>query len=147
VSQDSDFGHFTPPRATGGPGSSLPSGAAAAVAAAPAKAPVQPLDQRGTRRASRLRITEHIEVLVDGNPAKLVDISTVGAQVISSVALKPNQRLRIALTDEHGDVRVRASVSWASFEITPGGPRYRAGVQFLDVNPGIEAYISRRRQS
>ena len=40
------------------------------------------LDQRGTRRAPRHRIIGGIEVLIDGNPAMLVDLSTVGAQVL-----------------------------------------------------------------
>ena len=132
---------------SGGPGGIAPPGAsAAAVAAAPAHALVQPLDQRGTRRAPRFKIASHIEIVVDGNPAKLVDISTLGAQVISAAALKPNQRFRIGLTDEHGDIRIRGSVAWAFFEITPEGPRYRAGIEFLDANASaVDAYISRHK--
>lgn len=117
---------------------------AAAVAPAPAAAP--PLDQRGTRRAQRFRINGSVEVLVDGNPALLVDISIVGAQVVSASLLKPNQRIRIGLNDAKGDVRFRGAVAWASFEISPKGPRYRAGIEFLDANPiNLEAYIARHK--
>ena len=55
------------------------------------------LDQRGTRRAPRVRMREGIEVLVDGNTASLVDLSTVGAQVVCTSVLKPNQRVRVTL--------------------------------------------------
>jgi hypothetical protein len=149
VSPDSDFPRSTPQRPGGVQGSSAPAGAAAAaVAAAPAHAPTQPLDQRGTRRAPRFKMLGHIDIVVNGNPAKLIDISTVGVQVISSAALKPNQRFRVGLTDEHGDIRVRASVAWAFFEITPEGPRYRAGIEFLDANASaVDAYISRHKAS
>jgi hypothetical protein len=142
VSPDAEFPRVARPAAApiaGGPAST-----AAAVAHAPAK--TQPLDQKGTRRAQRVKIAKHLDILVDGSPAKLIDISTVGAQVISSAVLKPNQRLRVGLTDDHGDVRVRASVAWASFEISPAGPRYRAGIQFLDADPGaINSFISRHK--
>jgi hypothetical protein len=120
---------------------------AAAAAAAPAAVPVQPLDQRGTRRAPRFKVNGHVTIIVDGNQATLIDISTIGAQVLSSAVLKPNQRLRIGLNDEYGDIRLRASVAWASFEISPSGPRYRAGIAFLESNPGLEAYIARHKQN
>jgi hypothetical protein len=118
----------------------------AAPAAAPPAAQAQPLDQRGTRRAPRYRVAGQVDVLVDGNPASLIDISTVGAQVLSTAVLKPNQRLRMSLNDQAGDVRFRASVAWASFEISSKGPRYRAGIQFLDANAQqVDAYIARHK--
>ena len=58
-----------------------------------------------------------MSVLLDGNAARLVDLSEVGAQVVSSTVLKPNQRVRVALTDDHGALRFNAAVAWASFEI------------------------------
>ena len=146
IATDSDFSKFKPRVTPGGHGGGGAASTAAAVAAAPA--PEQPLDQRGTRRAPRFRVNGHIDVLVDGTPASLIDISMVGAQVVSSVALKPNQRLRVALTDEGGDARFRAAVAWASFEISSKGPRYRAGIEFLDANPkALDAYIARHKAS
>jgi hypothetical protein len=94
-----------------------------------------PLDQRGTRRAPRVRITEEMSMLLDGNAASLVDLSEVGAQVISPTILKPNQRVRVALTDERGALRFNAAIAWALFEIPPNrGPQYRAGVNFVDAD-------------
>jgi len=51
--------------------------------------PAAPLDQRGTRRSPRFRIAGQVEVLVDGNLALLVDLSAIGAQVLSPTVLKP----------------------------------------------------------
>ena len=120
-----------------------PRGTAAAVA--PPAAPQ--LDQRGTRRAPRFNVAGQVDVLIDGNQATLVNISTVGAQVISAAVLKPNQRLRMALPDGQGDIRFGASVAWASFEYSSkSGPRYRAGIEFINANPGaVDAYSSRHK--
>ena len=100
-----------------------------------ADAPVK-LDQRGTRRATRTKIVDGVEVLIDGSPAKLVDLSVVGAQVISPTILKPNQRVRLVLPDEERPIRCVAGVAWAAFEMPKSGPRYRAGIEFFDAEAG-----------
>jgi hypothetical protein len=105
--------------------------AAGAVAAA-AVAPPATLDQRGTRRAPRTRVTGRVEVLIDGNPAMLIDMSPIGVQVVSSAILRPNQRVRVTLQDPARPLRVAANVAWASFEMPKDGPRYRAGLEFFD---------------
>ena len=113
-----------------------PGSAPAAVAGAPPSAIGTGLDQRGTRRAPRFRIVDGVEVSIDGNPATLVDLSLVGAHVVSPTILKPNQRLRISLPDTTRAMRFSAAVAWASFEIPKGGaPRYRAGIEFFDADP------------
>ena len=91
------------------------------------------LDQRGTRRAPRFKMAPNVTARVAGKTAMLVDLSVVGAQVVSPAALKPNQQVSVAL---HDDVEsFTASVVWTSFEIPPGsGPRYRAGLDFPDAN-------------
>lgn len=103
------------------------------------------LDQRGTRRAPRYRVSGQVEVLVDGNLATLVDLSTIGAQVLSPTVLKPNQRLRMSLSDDLGAVRFNAAVAWASFEIPRNvAPRYRAGIEFIDADKAaVSAYLAR----
>jgi hypothetical protein len=89
------------------------------------------LDQRGTRRAPRTRVKDGVEVAVDGNPAALVDISPVGAQVISPTVLKPNQRVRIQMGDSKHPIKCSGAVAWASFEMPKGqATRYRAGIDF-----------------
>ena len=92
------------------------------------------LDQKGTRRAARHKIISGIEVLIDGNPALLVDMSVVGAQVVSNTLLKPNQRVRLSFVESTKSVRFSAGVAWSSFELPKGTPRYRAGIEFFDAD-------------
>ena len=113
-------------------------------AAAP---PAAPLDQRGTRRAPRVRMSPRADASIDGIKASLVDLSTVGAQVVTAGALKPNQRVQMVLSDDSGLVRFSGDVAWASYEIPPkGGPRYRAGIAFLDADPvDVDAFCLRHK--
>lgn len=107
-------------------GSHGSAGAAVAVAE-----PTRPLDQKGTRRALRVRVKDGVEVTVDGNPATLVDLSKVGAQVVSPTVLKPNQRVRVVMGDGKLAVKCSGAVAWASFEMPKGLPtRYRAGIDW-----------------
>jgi hypothetical protein len=121
----------------GGSSAAGPVAGAAGVAATAAAVATPPtaLDQKGTRRAQRFKIIEGIEVLIDGNPAMLVDLSTVGAQVVSGTLLKPNQRVRLSFTDGAKPVRFSAGVAWSAFELPKAGPRYRAGIEFFDADP------------
>lgn len=146
ISHDSDYTRVLPRAAAGG-GSGGGSGASPAAVSAPATPAA--LDQRGTRRAPRHRIAGKVEVLVDGNIATLVDLSTIGAQVVSPTILKPNQRVRMALNDDLGNVRFNAAVAWASFEIPPNsGPRYRAGLAFVDADgSAVDAFCARHKSS
>ena len=104
------------------------------VAVVEAAAPVvaAPLDQTGTRRAPRFGIADGVEVQVDGKPAALINLSLVGAQVVSPTILKPNQRVRFMMPGKPKPVRIGSVIAWASFELPKAGPRYRAGVEFLD---------------
>jgi CheY-like chemotaxis protein len=93
-----------------------------------------PLDQRGTRRAPRFKIGDGVEVEIDGKPAVVVDMSVIGAQVVSVTILKPNQRVRVVVPNGRPAIRFRAAVAWASFEIPKGASRYRAGLEFFDAD-------------
>lgn len=95
---------------------------------------VAPLDQRGTRRAPRFKIVDGVNVQVDGNTASLVDLSMVGAHVLSPTILKPNRHVRFALADPTQLMRCRAVVVWATFEIPKGIARYRAGLELFDAD-------------
>jgi hypothetical protein len=106
------------------------------------------LDQRGTRRAARFRVAGTFGALLDGNAASVIDISTIGAQVVSSVVLKPNQVVKMAISDDHDSLRFNAAVAWASFEIPPNsGPRYRAGIKFIDADQGAVGGFCQRHKS
>lgn len=97
--------------------------------------PPAAIDQRGTRRAPRVVVTKHVELLIDGNPATLVNISVIGAQVTSPLSLRPNQRVRLSIVDGARPVKFNGVVAWASFEMPKEGPRYRAGISFYDAAP------------
>lgn len=109
--------------------------------------PKTPLDYRGTRRAPRINMAADVEVLIDGNPAMLVDASVLGAQVVSPTVLKPNQRVRLWLNDPARPIRFTGCVAWASFEIPKTGPRYRAGIEFVGASPDVmDRFIATHRK-
>jgi hypothetical protein len=89
-----------------------------------------------SRRAPRFRVDAEMQVIIDGNPARIVDLSMVGAQVISLTSLRPNQRIRMSLEGDHR-LRFNAAVAWASFELPVEGPRYREGINFQDANAAV----------
>jgi len=112
--------------------------------------PASRLDQRGTRRAPRIEIKDGVEVAVDGNPAMLVNLSMVGAQVVSSTVLKPNQRVRVILGDGKAAVRCSGAIAWAAFEMPKGMPtRYRAGIDWgvIPEGPKIERFAEKNTKA
>jgi CheY-like chemotaxis protein len=119
------------------PAQAASSGAAQAGSAGVATVePVKALDWQGTRRAPRYRVKPGVEIQVDGNPASVVDLSTVGVQVLSSTILRPNQKVRVSIPNDDFVMRFRGSVAWAKFELPKPNdpPRYRAGVDFADAD-------------
>jgi hypothetical protein len=107
------------------------------------------LDSKGTRRAPRIRIKDGVEVAVDGNPAALVDLSTVGAQVVSATVLKPNQRVRVSMGDGKAAVKCAGSIAWAAFEMPKGMPtRYRAGIDWgiTPEGPNVDAFSKKHKK-
>ena len=113
--------------------------------AAPPAAPA--LDQRGTRRAPRFKMSDGTVIRLDGKSGTVIDLSSVGAQIVSPVNLKPNQRIGVALIDEKTQVTFSASVAWTSFEMSASGaPRYRAGINFENADPAaVDVFCSRHK--
>jgi len=111
----------------------------------PAAAPA--LDNTGTRRAPRFRMAGRVDVVFEGRSARLVDLSTVGAQVLTPVPLKPNQEIVMALPDEDGTVQFNAKVAWTKFEVaSEGAASYRAGIDFVDADPAaVDVFLQRRK--
>jgi hypothetical protein len=111
--------------------------------------PKPALDVKGTRRAPRIRIQDGVEVAVDGNPAALIDLSTVGAQVVSPTVLKPNQRVRVLIGEGKAAVKCSGAIAWAAFEMPKGMPtRYRAGIDFggsADV-PSVDGFAKKNKK-
>ncbi len=115
-------------------------------AAEPPAEPARPLDWHGTRRAPRHPVRSGVEIQIDGNPATVVDLSVVGAQVLSSTILRPNQKVRVSIPNEDFVMRFRGAIAWAKFELPEPTqpPRYRAGVEFADADASaIERFCLR----
>ena len=108
------------------------------------------LDWHGTRRAPRFRIKSGVELQLDGNPASVIDLSTVGAQVISPTVLRPNQKVRINLPNNDFMLRFKGAIAWAKFELPKApatAPQYRAGIEFVDGDAkAIDSIIAKTRQ-
>jgi hypothetical protein len=131
VAHDSNYSRVSPRRAAD------PAAApAVAVEEAPTAAPPPQLDWKGTRRAPRYKIVDGVDAMIDGNPAALMDLSVIGAMVVSPTTLKPNQRIRMSLPQEPRPIRFSAGVAWAAFEMPKGkpAPQYRAGIEFFDAD-------------
>jgi hypothetical protein len=111
--------------------------------------PALELDQKGTRRAPRIRIKDGIEIAIDGNVAALVDLSAIGAQVVSPTVLKPNQRVRIIMGEGKDSLKCSGAIVWASFEMPKGLPtRYRAGINWgvTAAGPSVEQFARKNKQ-
>jgi hypothetical protein len=128
VAHDSNYSRVSP-RRPGDP-------AVAVEEPVPAAQPTPQLDWKGTRRAPRFKIVQGVDVLIDGNPATLMDLSVIGAMVVSPTTLKPNQRIRMSLPQEPRPIRFSAGVAWAAFEMPKGNPapHYKAGIEFFDAD-------------
>jgi len=112
----------------------------------PAAATAPAVDQRGTRRAARVRMADRVTVIVDAKIATLIDLSTVGAQVVLSAGLKPNQQTEVAFNDGVTRAKCMATVVWTSFEMAESGPRYRAGLDFVDPDiAAIDGFAQRHK--
>jgi hypothetical protein len=96
-----------------------------------------------TRAVDRVRAPEAFEVLVDGAPARLVDVSRLGAQILCSRSIRPNHQVRMQLPHADQLVLCQGRIVWATFEMVPSGGRYRAGVQFTSVEAAaLEAFVN-----
>jgi hypothetical protein len=110
-----------------------------------------PIPMTGTRRAPRFKVVDGLKVRLDGSPAVLVNVSVIGAQVIATTVLKPNQRGKFAFLDDADKAKAMpCSVAWSSLEIVDGSVRYRAGVEFSNpdttsVQRFIDANVAARR--
>ncbi len=102
--------------------------------APPAVAVVAAEPAVNTRRAPRFAVRDAIDAVIEGGRARVVDLSTHGAQLMSLPALRPNQKIKVGLPDDEDAVNVAAQVAWSSFEMTSDAqPIYRVGIEFSDA--------------
>jgi len=112
LSHDSDYVRVSPRRGAG----------------SPRAAEIKRLD-KGTRRAQRYKMRPGVALRVDDQPAQVLDLSAIGAQLITAQTLKPKQVVSLSI----GDARIGVSgrVVWARVEVVRNARTCRAGVQFI----------------
>jgi chromosome segregation ATPase len=124
----------------------MPEPTLAGPATRPAPAHTSPTTPHGSpvRRASRQAFQQDVQVLIDGSPATLVDLSISGAQVVSHTALKPNRMVRVQLPAEDNPITCKGKIVWARLEAgSTTGLRYRAGVFFTGVDErAVEKFLA-----
>jgi hypothetical protein len=93
------------------------------------RAASQPIGRVTGRRALRVQMPEHAGAVVNGVPVKLVNVSPIGAQIVSPNVLRPGERVTARLP---GNPRLHGTVIWCSFEMSADSrkPAYRAGLSF-----------------
>jgi hypothetical protein len=102
----------------------------------PLHAASEPIDGCGTRAARRFPMAG-IDVVIDGERSRLVNLSVTGAQVVLPARVQPGQSVRFTLPAEPADRRFGARVAWSSVELTPAAVRYRAGLAFADPDTDV----------
>jgi hypothetical protein len=104
----------------------------------------QPLDGCGTRGAKRFPMKADMEVVVDGERSRLVNLSVTGAQLVMPGRVQPRQSILLTLVDEKAEKRFRALVAWSTVELAQARVNYRAGVSFVEPDASaIEAFCYR----
>jgi chromosome segregation ATPase len=101
---------------------------------------------QAVRLAPRFLFADEISVQVNGDPARLFDISISGCQLLSPTALKPNQMVKVLLPAGKTPLACSGKVVWTRLEpMAAGQPLgYRAGVRFTKADEaGIEKFAAR----
>ena len=99
-----------------------------------------------TRRAPRFMVQDIAQAIADGAPIDVVDLSVLGAQMISQPMMKPNQKIRVGLPDAHGNITLTANVAWSVYEkqANRSAPHFRVGIEFSNTEAeNLEDYCKR----
>ena len=99
-----------------------------------------------TRRAPRFLVQDIAQAMADGTSIKVVDLSVLGAQMISQPMTRPNQKIKLGLPDGEGMLQMTANVAWSVYEkpAMAERPHFRAGVEFNNaVREALEDYCKR----
>jgi len=100
----------------------------------------RPLSRAGTRAALRY-VMDRREVVVNGETSALIDLSVTGAQVLLPTRVRPDEPVRLVLSDERGEARFPGTVVWSVAVPIGGSIRYRAGVKLSKPDAKwIESY-------
>jgi len=85
-----------------------------------------------TRRAPRFLVRDPAPAVIDGVATNLIDISVLGAQVVSEPVLHPKQRIKVTIIEDEAVLRFFAHIAWSVYEKPRAAPtpHYRAGMEF-----------------
>jgi hypothetical protein len=124
-----------------------PAAPAPPVPPAPVPASGEVLQFAVNRQARRIKIQSANEVLVDGVASLLVDISALGAQILSPTTLRPSRVVRLTLQTSNGAYAAEGRIVWAQLESSTAeaGAHYRAGLKFTNMDPAtINGLLARQ---
>jgi hypothetical protein len=96
------------------------------------------------RQAARVPIHEGVKVLVDGFSTSLVDLSTLGAQIVSPRTLNRNHQVRVTLSPNDG-LSYKGRIVWTRAEQSTDDAAvlYRAGLQFTEADAAaLKAFVA-----
>jgi hypothetical protein len=109
--------------------------------------PATPAAIVSTRRVPRFPVRDSLDVMVESGCAHLIDISVLGAQVVSLRVLRPGQKIKVSLPDTDDTLNVVAQVAWSLFERAQlqVEPHYRVGLEFTNAaQQALEGYRQRQ---
>jgi hypothetical protein len=98
------------------------------------------------RLDTRYQFPEDLQVQVNGEWAKLCDLSTSGCQIVSTAPLRPNQLVKLLLPFDDAFIPCNGAVVWARVEPaeTEAAQGCRAGLRLLRPDEAaIEAFVIR----
>lgn len=102
----------------------------------------------GTRRAPRFPVKASTRAAVDGDQAQIVDLSTVGAQLVVPGSLKPKHAVTVTLGSGRKPLNAPGIIVWARVELSRKGPVSRIGVEFADPDQAaLDAFIQAHRHA
>ena len=100
----------------------------------------------GTRRWRRFKMKESTDATVNGRPARLIDLSPGGAQLIAPESLRARQPASVGLGTAGRALVVAGTVIWARVELSRKGPTARVGIQFTDPDTAaLTAFLDAHR--
>jgi len=79
--------------------------------------------------------------VVNGESSALIDLSVTGAQVLLPTRVRPDEPVRLVLSDDSGEARFPGTIVWSVAVPIGGSIRYRAGVKLSKPDAKwIESY-------
>lgn len=94
-----------------------------------------PKASANTRRAQRFQVLDPLTAIVEGADVAVVNLSVIGAQVVTQSILRPAQTVKIELPNSEEALQLIAAVAWSTLEQAKPSLEvyYRAGMEFTNA--------------